>query len=224
MIIFKLLSFSSLRKNMQLSSFFLNLSNARWCFWGSHKTPGDGTLQITSNIRLFETCCSVWHSSLRFVNDVQGIHSVLGSVYESPLQACAAQRLTSNFTTYRTSLFLVLNKTCYKKAEVHQINQFVWLAVTEKKPGKCELWEMLQLRVKPGEVFLHALVIQLQPEIHSLCCVGFANQLCVTLRVFQGLWPNSVTQQRFPVSLVSPSSAAPSPAAQFMGLSKALHF
>lgn len=83
---------------------------------------------------------------------------------------------------------------------------------------------MLQLCVKPGEVFLHALVIQLQPETHSLCCVGFANQLCVTLRVFQGLWPNSVMQQRFPVSLVSPSSAAPSPAAQFMGLSKALHF
>lgn len=43
-----------------------------------HMTLGDGTLQITSNITLFETCCRIWHSVLNFVGDVQGIHFCAG--------------------------------------------------------------------------------------------------------------------------------------------------
>lgn len=192
-------------------------------FLGSLMTPGDGTLQIKSNIRLFETCCRIWHSFLNFVGDIRHT-SPCWKVFISLLYKHARDNTwQATWPHTRFSLFLVLNMTCYKRQKfVKFINLHNW-QLWKKKPGKSALREMLQLNGNPGEVCLHILVINLQLEMHVLCCVGFADQhlLCITLRIFWALGLNAVAQAKalqIPCAMAWPQATKP------MGLSAALHF
>lgn len=77
-------------------------------FLGSLMTPGDGTLQIKSNIRLFETCCRIWHSFLNFVGDVQDIQVHAGKcllVSFTSMHGTTLDKQLDHILDFHSSLF-----------------------------------------------------------------------------------------------------------------------